>query len=165
MWQTGRQQLTAIHYHMATNELHTWLTAGIAAAQDGKRAEARELLLRVVQIDENNGEAWLWLSRVVTTLEDREVCLENVLTLDPANEAAQRGLAEVRAQIETTPEIEPESALPHLEVEPGPETKVAFDFSSADLDDPLLCVYCARKTSEDDRQCPNCKRSLYSTFY
>jgi len=150
---------------MGTNDLSTWLTGGIAAAQTGKRAEARDLLLRVVQIDEDNGEAWLWLSRVVTTLEDREVCLANVLTLDPENEAARRGLAEVRAQIEATPEIEPESALPHLEVEPGPETRVTFDFSDADLDDPLLCVYCAHQTSEDDRQCLNCKRSLYSTFY
>ncbi len=150
---------------MDANNIHTWLTDGIAAAQAGKRAEARELLLRVVKIDEDNGEAWLWLSRVVTTLEDREVCFENVLALDPANEAAQRGLAEVRAQIEATPEIEPESGLPHVEVEPAPETKVAFDFSDADLADPLLCVYCAHQTSEDDQQCPNCKRSLYSTFY
>ncbi len=150
---------------MASNDIHTWLTDGIAAAKDGKRAEARELLLRVVAIDENIEDAWLWLSRVVTTLEDREVCLENVLALDPANEAAQRGLAEVRAQIEATPEIEPESALPHLEVEPGPETKVAFDFSDTGLDDPLLCVYCAHQTSEDDHHCPKCKRSLYSTFY
>ena len=165
MWQTGRQQLTAIHYHMATNELHTWLTAGIAAAQDGKRAEARELLLRVVQIDENNGEAWLWLSRVVTTLEDREVCFENVLTLDPENEAAQRGLAEVRAQIAATPEVEPESALLHLETEHLIEEKVAVDFSNTELDDPFLCVYCAHRTGEDDWQCPNCKRSLYRTFY
>jgi tetratricopeptide (TPR) repeat protein len=150
---------------MNVTDSQTWLTDGIAAAQAGKRAEARELLLRVVAIDEENGEAWLWLSRVVTTLEDREVCLANVLTLDPANEAAQRGLAEVRAQIEATPEIEPESVLLHLEVEPGLETKVAFDFSDTDLDDPYLCVYCAAKTGEDDRQCSQCKRNLYSTYY
>jgi tetratricopeptide (TPR) repeat protein len=150
---------------MNANELHTWLTDGIAAAQAGRRAEARELLLRVVGIDESNGEAWLWLSRVVTTLEDREVCFENVLALDPTNEAAQRGLAEVRAQIAATPELEPESVLLHIEVERLLEKKVAFDFSDTDLDDPLLCVYCAHKTSEDDQQCPNCKRNLYSTFY
>jgi tetratricopeptide (TPR) repeat protein len=150
---------------MNITDSQTWLTDGIAAAQAGKRAEARELLLRVVQIDEDNGEAWLWLSRVVTTLEDREVCLANVLALDPANEAAHRGLTEVRVQIAATPEIEPESALPHLDINPAPESKVAFDFSDADLDDPYLCVYCATQTGEDNRQCPKCKRSLYSTFY
>ena len=150
---------------MDADELHTSLTAGIAAALAGNRAEARELLLQVVQADENNAEAWLWLSQVVTTLEDREVCLSNVLALDPANEAAQHGLEEVRAQIEATPEIEPESMLPYLEIVRSPETKVAFDFSDADLDDPYLCVYCAHKTGENDRQCPHCKRDLYSRFY
>jgi tetratricopeptide (TPR) repeat protein len=52
-----------------------------------------------------------------------------------------------------------------VEVEAAPETKVAFDFSNAEFDDPLLCVYCAHQTSEDDKQCPHCKRSLYHRFY
>ncbi|HTP08075.1 MAG TPA: tetratricopeptide repeat protein [Anaerolineae bacterium] len=150
---------------MTTDEINLWLTDGIAAAKAGKRAEARDLLLRVVNADENNVRAWLWLSGVVTTLEDREVCLQNVLALDPVNEAAQRGLAKVRAEIEATPEIEPESALPRVEVEIAPETKVAFDFSDAELADPLLCVYCAHPTREEDRQCPNCKRDLDIRFY
>src|SRR5512136_2163148 len=110
---------------MSAEEINLWLTDGIAAAKDGRRAEARELLLRVVNADENNVRAWLWLSGVVKTLEDRERCLENVLTIDPVNEAAQRGLAKVRAEIEATPEIEPESALLHVEAEPAPETKAA----------------------------------------
>jgi tetratricopeptide (TPR) repeat protein len=150
---------------MSADEINLWLTDGIAAAKAGKRAEARELLLRVVNADENNVRAWLWLSGVVTTLEDREVCLQNVLALDPVNEAAQRGLAKVRAEIEAAPEIEPESALPHVEVDAAPETKVAFDFSDTELADPLLCVYCAHATREGDRHCPNCQRELYATFY
>jgi tetratricopeptide (TPR) repeat protein len=150
---------------MTTDEIDLWLTDGIAAAKDGKRAEARELLLRVVSADENNVRAWLWLSGVVTTLEDRETCLQNVLALDPVNEAAQRGLAKVRAEIEATPEVEPESALPHVEAEIAPETKVAFDFSDTELADPLLCVYCAHLTREEDGQCPNCKRKLYVRLY
>jgi tetratricopeptide (TPR) repeat protein len=150
---------------MSADEINLWLTDGIAAAKAGKRAEARELLLRVVAADENNIQAWLWLSGVVTTLEDRETCLQNVLALDPENEAAQRGLVKVRAEIEATPEIEPESALPHVGAEPAPETKVAFDFSNTDLSDPLLCVYCAHLTREDDLKCPQCKRDLEIRFY
>jgi tetratricopeptide (TPR) repeat protein len=150
---------------MTSDEIKLWLSNGIAAAKAGKRAEARELLLRVVDADENNIQAWLWLSGVVTTLEDREVCLQNVLALDPINEAAQRGLAKVRAEIEATPEIEPESALRHVEVEAAPETKVTFDFSDTELADPLLCVYCAHLTREEDRQCPHCKRDLVIRFY
>ena len=150
---------------MSTDEINLWLTAGSAAAKAGKRAEARELLLRVVNADEHNVQAWLWLSSVVTTLEDREVCLENVLALDPENEAVRLGLATVRAKIAATPEIEPESALPSVEAEAAPETKVAFDFSDIELDDPLSCVYCAHRTREEDRRCPHCRRELYATFY
>jgi tetratricopeptide (TPR) repeat protein len=119
----------------------------------------------VVDADENNVQAWLWLSSVVTTLEDREVCLENVLALDPENEAVRLGLATVRAEIAATPEIEPESALQSVEAQAAPETKVAFDFSDIDLDDPLSCVYCAHRTREEDRRCPHCRRDLYTTFY
>jgi tetratricopeptide (TPR) repeat protein len=150
---------------MTIDEINLWLTDGIAAAKAGKRAEARELLLRVVNADENNVRAWLWLSGVVTTLEDREVCLQNVLALDPENEAAQRGLAKVRAEIEAAPKLEPESALPHVEAEIRPEAKIAFNFTDTELNDPLLCVYCAHLTREEDRQCPNCKRDLVATFY
>ena len=150
---------------MSTDEINRWLTDAIAAARAGQRAEAHELLLRVVNADENNVRAWLWLSSVVTTLEDREVCLENVLALDPENEAVRLGLATVRAEIEATPEIEPESALPSVEAEAALETKVALDFSDTALDEPLLCVYCANHTREEDRQCPHCKRDLYATFY
>ena len=150
---------------MTIDETQRWLKDGITAAKAGNPAEARELLLRVVNVDENNLQAWLWLSSVVPTLEDREVCLENVLALDPVNEAAQRGLARVRADMQAMPAIEPDSVLPHLEAEPKPETKVAFDFSDAELDDPLLCVYCAQRTTEDDTRCPRCKRTLYHRFY
>jgi hypothetical protein len=144
---------------MSTDEINRWLTEAIAAARAGKRAEARELLLRVVDADENNVQAWLWLSSVVTTLEDREVCLENVLALDPENEAVRLGLATVRAEIAATPEIEPESALPSVEAQAAPETKVAFDFSDTELDDPLLCVYCAHQTREEDAV-PSLQRDL-----
>jgi tetratricopeptide (TPR) repeat protein len=74
------------------------LRKGIAAAKSGQRERARDLLTRVVDQDDGNISAWLWLSGVVDSLDDREVCLENVLALDPDNDAARRGLAIVRKQ-------------------------------------------------------------------
>ena len=74
------------------------LREGIAAVKADQRERARDLLMRVVDQDEESVLAWLWLSGVVDSLEDREVCLENVLTLDPDNEHARRGLAWVRQQ-------------------------------------------------------------------
>jgi tetratricopeptide (TPR) repeat protein len=148
---------------MSSDDVPTLLRDGITAAKAGEQAKARELLTRVVEADENNLQAWLWLSGVVTTLEDREVCLENVLALDPDNEPARKGLDWVREQIAATPEIEPESILPHVETNElrVQEAKVAVDFSDDMFDSPLLCVYCGHLTGEDDKRCPNCKRSLY----
>jgi tetratricopeptide (TPR) repeat protein len=77
------------------------LREGIAAAKSGQRERARDLLMRIVEQDQENVMAWLWLSGVVDSLDDREVCLENVLALDPANAAARKGLAWVRRQKET----------------------------------------------------------------
>ncbi len=79
-------------------DIKDWLREGIAAARSGQRERARDLLVRVVEQDEENATAWLWLSGVVDSLDDREVCLENALTLDPGNEAARKGLAWVQQQ-------------------------------------------------------------------
>jgi tetratricopeptide (TPR) repeat protein len=48
--------------------------------------------MRVIEVDERNEQAWLWLSGVVDTDEDRLICLENVLMLNPENVRARAGL-------------------------------------------------------------------------
>lgn len=68
------------------------LQQGIALAKAGRREEARSILLQVVEQDERNESAWLWLSGVVDSDDDKAVALENVLTLNPNNEWARRGL-------------------------------------------------------------------------
>ena len=68
------------------------LQQGIALAKAGRREEARDILLRVVEQDERNESAWLWLSGLVDSDDDKAVALENVLTLNPGNEWAKRGL-------------------------------------------------------------------------
>jgi formylglycine-generating enzyme required for sulfatase activity len=74
---------------MAINDL---LKQGIAALKAGYKTEARSLLMQVVQQDERNESAWLWLSGAVDTDEERRICLENVLAINPNNRAAERGL-------------------------------------------------------------------------
>jgi len=76
------------------------LRDGIAAAKSGQRDRARDILTRVVDQDERNALAWLWLSSVVDGLEEREICLGNVLALDPNNVTARKGLDWVHEQKE-----------------------------------------------------------------
>jgi hypothetical protein len=52
--------------------------------------------MQLVELDERNELAWLWLSEVVDDPGEREVCLENVLTINPGNAAARRKLEALR---------------------------------------------------------------------
>ncbi|MEA3338484.1 MAG: hypothetical protein U9R15_00820 [Chloroflexota bacterium] len=83
---------------MGQESIDDLLREGIGAAKSGQRERARDLLMRVVERAEENVAAWLWLSGVVDGLEDQEICLENVLALDPDNAHARNGLAWVRRQ-------------------------------------------------------------------
>jgi tetratricopeptide (TPR) repeat protein len=96
---------------MDQDKLNTLLNEGIVAAKSGQTARARDLLMQVVEADESNESAWLWLSGVVESLEDRQVCLENVLALNPDSVAAQKGLAWIDQQ-RASQESSPEEASP-----------------------------------------------------
>lgn len=65
---------------------------GIEAYRSGKKAEARKLLEKAIELDDYNEQAWMWLSAVVETEEEQRTCLENVLVINPDNEEAKRGL-------------------------------------------------------------------------
>src|SRR3954469_4462774 len=96
------------------------LQQGIAAARAGKREESRTLLMRVVEADERNEQAWLWLAGVVDGPEDVRTCLQNVLDLNPANQQAQQGLAWVESQHglpvpPTEPSLQPPLSSPERE--------------------------------------------------
>jgi hypothetical protein len=68
------------------------LQQGMAAARAGRTGEARQFFVQVLQQDPRNETAWLWLSGVVETREDRIRCLQQVLTINPENQLAAKGL-------------------------------------------------------------------------
>jgi tetratricopeptide (TPR) repeat protein len=61
--------------------------------QRKENSRARDLLTRLIKINPNNPQYWLWMSAVTDTMRERIFCLKEALRLDPHNEAAQRGLA------------------------------------------------------------------------
>ena len=73
------------------------LQAGIAAAREGRRAEARALLMQALQTNSRSEQAWLWMSAVVETDTERQACLEQVLAINPHNQTAQVGLDKIKA--------------------------------------------------------------------
>ncbi len=69
-----------------------WLQEGIIAAKAGQREQARFRLLDVVEQDQTNEAAWFWLYQVFDRLDDKRVCLENLLTINPYNHWAREEL-------------------------------------------------------------------------
>jgi tetratricopeptide (TPR) repeat protein len=74
------------------------LQTAIEAARAGRKGEARDLLIQIVQIDPHNETAWIWLSGLVDSLEDRIIACENVLTINPANQKVWAYLEELQRQ-------------------------------------------------------------------
>jgi len=64
----------------------------LSAIDAGDRARARDLLTRLLKINQENPQYWLWMSALVDSAKERVYCLKEVLRRDPNNEAARRGL-------------------------------------------------------------------------
>jgi len=69
------------------------------ALRAGRKEEARTILMAVVDEQEHSERAWLYLSAAVDTLEEQQICLENVLTINPTNDKARQGLERVNAAL------------------------------------------------------------------
>lgn len=76
-------------------ELEQWLHEGILAAKAGQHEQARFRLLDVVEQDQTNEAAWFWLYRVFERYEDKRVCLENLIIINPQNKWAQEELRQL----------------------------------------------------------------------
>jgi len=74
------------------------LNAGVDAVKEERLEEARELLYQVIDLDDRNEKAWLWLSGVATGIDERIVCLESVLAISPHHELARQGLRHLQTQ-------------------------------------------------------------------
>jgi tetratricopeptide (TPR) repeat protein len=139
-------------------QVSEWLRDGIAAARAGRRDEARELLMRVVEANESSEQGWIWLSGVVDTDEDRLICLENALTLNPDNAQARAGLKWLQGQGVGSRE---------QGIGSGEQASSSTVFqTTVERDADFLtaegCVYCGLVVDDEETRCPHCGRLLVS---
>ena len=145
------------------DETRQWLAEGIAQAKAGQYAKARELLLRVVERDERNTQAWLWLASVVGNPQDKRIALENVLALEPDNTAAKAGLEWLDRQAAAQ---EADTSTSELTNAPQEHSYTSPPASAEQLtpDEPVLasegCPRCGQAVQESDRRCPYCALPL-----
>jgi hypothetical protein len=90
---------------LATGEVERLLKEGQAAARSGDMAAARTLLTQVVERDPHNEKAWMWLSGVVVEPEEQQICLENVLVINPQNTKARKGLEYISTKTGISPSV------------------------------------------------------------
>jgi tetratricopeptide (TPR) repeat protein len=132
------------------------LQQGIALTKAGRQAEARQALEQVLEVDERNEQAWLWLSGVADSLEERRNCLENVLAINPANTAAQRGLHMLDAQRASWPTSAPteaEDVCPRCGAHLPPHGK---DCPACHLPLIITCPGCGEYVDVGKASCPHC---------
>ncbi|MGC8873345.1 MAG: tetratricopeptide repeat protein [Chloroflexia bacterium] len=126
------------------------------AVRGKRREEARQLLLQAIEIDEWNEQAWLWLSAVVDDPRDMQVALANVLTINPNNEQARKGLELLRKRHGNllSPEEEPPvlgaAASAELAREAREEAGHAF-----------LCYRCRSEVYDIADYCWNCHAVIH----
>jgi hypothetical protein len=178
---------------MKPDEINRLLQSGKKAAKNSDPAQARELLLAVIEADEKNEEAWLWLSSVVESGEDRRICLENVLVINPENAHAKRGLTQLDGETSAAEEMNEEFTIrrqydpvspaasilypgqnirewrwrePVIQQQatnPGFQGQSSFD-DVWELDVDI-CPYCAGELAYDDWRCSDCRHNLKQTHY
>lgn len=113
----------------------------IQAAKSGQKEAAQAMLIQIVDADPEEMQAWVWLSYVIDDLDEKETCYHNILTLDPYNQFALKGLNWLNAH---RSQQEPAA--------PAPD----------EFDNEWLCPYCTALTTSTDEFCPRCQKSLYS---
>ena len=68
---------------------------GNVSMAEGNPKEAHNYWQQAALMQPDNEDVWLALLRVLTTEDDRRVCLRNILTINPNNKLAQRMLDEL----------------------------------------------------------------------
>ncbi len=162
------------------------LEQGITAAEAGQRQAGRALLLKVLERDEECVAAWWQLGQIADNAEERHICLDNVLTLDPEHAGALQELAALRAA-DLVPDggfnpwapgaddagapqyaslagevLGEEFIEQHSQASPEPEVVETATVSRWQrFDDVYLCPYCAAATAPEDEHCAACRNPLW----
>ncbi|WP_162909996.1 tetratricopeptide repeat protein [Aggregatilinea lenta] len=103
----------------ASKEFLDLYKAGKSAARQGNREEAHDLFRRAIELDPYHEQVWLWLASVVDNDEDKRVCFENVLQLNPSNPTARQHLQRIEEK-EAVAEVRRRMIAPPLSTDDAP---------------------------------------------
>ncbi len=92
----------ALQWKSATTALlaKTFVQRGTDAAEADQPMYAEDCFRKALEHDDANTTAWMWLASLTKDANERVSCLECVLAIDPAHDAAQNALNTIRAEEE-----------------------------------------------------------------
>lgn len=85
--------------NQTAEQVNNLLVQGFQAAKDGRRSEAYDLFCEVVRLDPTNEYGWLYRAATTDDMAEAYVCLQRVLSINPDNQKAQRGVERIRARM------------------------------------------------------------------
>ncbi|MBN2148677.1 MAG: hypothetical protein JW726_14920 [Anaerolineales bacterium] len=83
------------------------LQEAIARIKSGDKQGGKKLIGEVLRENPNSETAWLWMSGVVETDQQRKDCLERILKINPQNQQAIRGLEKLHTKSQPSSQPEP----------------------------------------------------------
>jgi len=95
---------------MSTQEHRDRLETAIAALEKGDRTFAENLIQEELAHNPQNLAAWNWACQIATGQEEKAHCLEQILTINPADEDARRLLGRLRKESGASETAQPEPA-------------------------------------------------------
>jgi hypothetical protein len=83
------------------------LQEAIKFIKAGDKTQGQQLLAQIIKADPRNETAWLWMTTVLDDPQKKKKCLQNVLQINPDNEMAKKGLAQLELQQQKPAKLTP----------------------------------------------------------
>lgn len=80
------------------------LQEAVNAIKSGNTEQAKRLLADILRQNPQDENAWLWMTRCLTSNDEKRYCFERVLKINPQNQHAIEGIRRLNNPISTTPQ-------------------------------------------------------------